>query len=207
MSDTKKLIELRIRMKRRMSYFSRQDAEKFSRITPGWRKPKGLHSKMRLKIKGYRKSISVGYKAPIAVKYLDASGLERVIVFSVHDLSRIDAAKQGIVISGCIGMKKRTAIVQEAQKLSIKILNIKDPLEFLKKTEAHLAARKEVKHKTEQEKKKKLKQREETAKKKEQAKEEHKRAEEKPEELSEKVQKEEEEQKKEFDKLLTKKTA
>lgn len=209
MADIKQLLEVRKKIKRRKPFFIRQDAEKFKRIGFTWRKPKGLHSKMRLKYRGFRKSISVGYKSPLAVKHFDKSGLLPKLVASVQELLKINNKSEGIIVSGKVGLRKRLEIIKEAQKLSIKILNIKDPAQFLKVCEDNLKERKEEKQKSDQEKKKKLKIREEKAKEKQKEKKEQEKTStvEKPEDLAEKIQKEEEEKKKEMDKLLTKKTA
>lgn len=204
MTETKKLLDLRKKIKGKKPYFIRQDAHKHKRLGKKWRKPKGIQSKMRLKLRGYRKSVSKGYKSPKEIRYCDKLGFEKKLISSIKDLKTIDSKIQGIIIAGNIGLKKRIDIIKEARKQSIKILNIKDPNQFLKDIEEKIKKQKEEKQKLNQEKQKKLKKREEKAKEK--SKEEEKKTEEKPDELAEKIKKEEEEKKKEKDKVLTKKT-
>jgi len=207
MTDTKKLLELRNKIKKKKPLFIRQDAHKHKRLGRKWRKPKGIQSKMRLRRRGYRKSVSVGYRSPENVRYFDKSEFKKCLISSLKDLKTIDGKKQGIIIASYVGLKKKIDIIKEAQKLSIRILNIKDPNQFLKNIEDKLKKQKEEKQKLKQEKQKKLKKREEKAKEKVKEKEEkEKKGKEKSEDLAEKIKKEEEEKKKEKDKVLTKKT-
>ena len=47
MAETKKLLELRKKIKGKKPNFIRQDAHKHKRLARKWRKPKGIQSKMR----------------------------------------------------------------------------------------------------------------------------------------------------------------
>ena len=58
------LLQLRKRIKAKKPNFVRQDSHKQKEVKKKWRKPKGMQSKMRLKKKGYRKSVSIGYGSP-----------------------------------------------------------------------------------------------------------------------------------------------
>lgn len=44
--------------------FIRQDTNRAKKFKIKWRKPKGMHSKLRLNKKGHQKSPSQGYRAP-----------------------------------------------------------------------------------------------------------------------------------------------
>lgn len=50
--------------------FIRQDAHKKAKLKNLWRKPKGLHNKMRLQKKGYRRLPKVGMGTPNTEKNL-----------------------------------------------------------------------------------------------------------------------------------------
>jgi len=177
----KKLLELR--KSQRKPKFIRQDAHKKKRVGTKWRRPKGIQSKMRLKLKGYRRSISTGYKAPVAVRGLHKSGLLPIRIDTLTKLDTIDKEKQGIIIAKQVGLRKKVLIIKQAQTMGIRILNIKNIEDILKKT-------KEL-----QEKKKDLKQEKKDKKnKKKDVKEKKKKTEEEK----------EEETKKEKEKILTK---
>ncbi|MEM3126906.1 MAG: 50S ribosomal protein L32e [Candidatus Woesearchaeota archaeon] len=176
MNEITRLLEVKKELKRRTPNFLRQDAHKRKKISQKWRKPKGMHSKMRRRLKGYRRSVEVGFKSPIFVKGLDKEGLLPVRIFSVKDLEKLDTKKNSIIIGRSVGNKKRISIVEEAKRKGIKILNIK-PEQFLEKIkskrEAKNTEQKEVKKEPEKEAKKKEKLSEED-KKKQQAKEKEK---------------------------------
>ena len=163
--------------------FIRQSSHKKKRLGNKWRRPKGLQSKLRLKRAGHRKKVSVGYRSPKTMRNLHVSGMKNVLVRNEDDVKKVDT-KQEVVTIAKVGLRKRVAIVKEAVKKSIKILNIGDPNKFLEKIEKDFAKRK-------QEKKEKLEKKKKETKPK------------KKEKLEEKV--DEEKDKKEKDKVLTKK--
>lgn len=191
---SKELLELRKGMKKKKPNFIRQDAHKKKRVGTGWRVSRGTDSKMRLGLSGYRKSPSQGYRSPVLVRGLDRSGLIPVRVSTISELDKIKKETEGIIINNAIGTKKRMAIIEKAEASGIKILNIKNPAEYLKQKKDIMQKKKEAKDKKLAEKEKKHKEKE-------------KKADEKKENLSEKVTEEEkkDQEKKEKDKVLTKK--
>jgi large subunit ribosomal protein L32e len=191
----KKLLELRKRMKARKPEFIGQDSWKRKEIRKRWQKPRGYHSKLRRRLRGYRKLVTAGYGSPNEVYGLHPSGLEIIRVSSEKDLKNINKETQGALVSGAVGMKKRMGIVKKAKEAGIKILNVNDPDSFLKMVEEDIKKRKEKKAK-ESENKKTAEKKKPIAKKKE-----------KEAELAEKLSEEDkkEAEKKEKDKLLTRK--
>jgi len=189
----KDMLKLRKKIKSRKPNFLRQDSHKQKEVKKNWRKPKGIQSKMRLHKKGYRKSVAIGYGSPRKVYGLHSSGLKQTLIDSVKELDKINKEVEGIIISRTVGLKKKIVIVKKAKEKGIKILNIKNPDNFIKQTEERFAKKKEVKKVKQEEKAKKKKETEEKAKEKE-------------EKLAEKVSEEEkkEQDKKEQDKVLTK---
>ncbi|MBU4283872.1 MAG: 50S ribosomal protein L32e [Nanoarchaeota archaeon] len=175
--------------------FTRQDAHKKVRLGNKWRRPKGLHSKMRLSKKGYNKSVSIGYGSPKKTRNLHASGLKLVIIKSLKELEKIDVKKECIAVAKTIGLKKKVEILKQAVKKSINVVNVKDINKFLKDVEEKIKKSKEEKEKLKKKKELKKKEKEKAGKKKT---------------IDEKVEKtdeeKKEEEKKERDKLLTKKT-
>lgn len=174
--------------------FIRQDAHKKSRLGNKWRRPKGLHSKMRLGLKGYRKSISIGFGSPRKTRNLHSSGLKLIVIKSLKELEKINTKKECIAIAKTIGLKKKVEILKQAIKKNIKVVNIKDVNKFLKDVEEKIKKTKEEKEKLKKKKEVKKKEKEKAAEKKT---------------IEEKVEKtdeeKKEEEKKEKDKILTKK--
>lgn len=173
--------------------FIRQDAHKKVRLGKKWRRPRGLHSKMRLSKKGYNKSVSVGYGSPRKTRNMHSSGLKLIIIKSLKDLEKIDTKNECVAVAKTIGLRKKVEILKQAVKKGIKVVNIKDVNKFLKDVEEKIKKSKEEKENLK--KKKEIKEKEKAAKKKT---------------IEEKVEKtdeeKKEEEKKERDKLLTKKT-
>ena len=58
------LLEIRQKMKSRKPAFIRQDNPKRPKLKDVWRKPKGVHSKIRHHFKGRRKITSPDYNSP-----------------------------------------------------------------------------------------------------------------------------------------------
>jgi large subunit ribosomal protein L32e len=170
------------------------DSHKKSSLKKRWRRPKGLHNKVRLGKKGYRKKLQKGYGSPKQVKGLHPTGLKPKLVSRVEELKQVEK-DEGVIIAAGIGNKRRIEIVNQALKDNIKILNL-DPEAFLKKVESEKKKRQE-----------KAKEKEAKAKQKEKEAETRKGVEEKvkkEEELTDEEKKKKEKQEK--DKLLTKKT-
>lgn len=176
--------------------FIRQDANRHkSSLGSKWRRPKGLHSKMRLSKRGHSKSVSIGYGSPRKTRNMHSSGLKLIIIKSLKDLEKIDAKKECIAVAKTIGLKKKIEILKQAIKKSINVVNVKDVDKFLKDVEEKIKKGKEEKEKLKKKKELSKKEKEKAAKKKT---------------IDEKVEKTDEEkkedEKKERDKILTKKT-
>lgn len=201
------LLEIRNTLKARKPNFIRQDYQRRKRIGNKlkWRKPKGVHSKIRHHFKGWRKSPSPGYKSPLDVKGYHSSGLKMVNVFSTKNLFNIKKDTEGIIISKNVGMKNRLQILKKSKELGIHILNLNID-EHIKKIEGVINSKKkkstEVKKEQKPQKETKSKTKEDTKPQEDtKSKEENQQKEE--EALTDKDKKEAE--KKDKDKLLTKK--
>ncbi len=205
-------VSLRRSLKAKKPRFLRQDGHKKVRLGKKWRKPKGLQNKMRLHKRGYRRSVSAGYKSPRKSRGLDRSGLKIVYVHSAGDLKNI-TPEHGIVISAGVGIKKRLEIIKQATSMKITIINIKDTAAYVKDAEERIRKKKEEKEKLRKDKKKKeekQKKEAEEKEKKEKEKEEKEAREKKSidriaEEEEKKTETKKETEKKEKDRILTKK--
>lgn len=185
----KELLELRKRMKRKKPDFVRQDFHK-KRLKKRWIRPRGLHSKVRLRKRGHARKVSSGYRVPKEVRGLSREGLKVIIISNENELGKINKEKEGIIVSGKVGLKSKISLLKKVKEKGIKVLNLNVD-EYLKRKEEEIKERLE-KRKVKEEKRKKKK--EEKKEKKEEKLEEK---------LSEEEKKEKE--KKEKDKLLTKK--
>ena len=139
----------------RTKKFQRVDVNKYSKLGLGrkrkvtYRKGKGEGNKIRLKMKGHLRNVSIGFRTPRKTRGL-VQGLQPILVHNVNELLQI---KEGqIAIIAKIGDKKRKEIAEVATKNNIKIdnLNIK---KFLKNLEFK---RNKIKEKKQEVKQKKI---------------------------------------------------
>lgn len=103
--------------------FKRQEWFRYSKLGENWRKPKGIHSKMKRQLKRRPPMVDIGYRGPVAARNLHPSGFEEVLVYNVDGLENIDPKKQAVRIGGTVGTKKRIAIEDRADELGIRVLN------------------------------------------------------------------------------------
>ena len=104
--------------------FKRQEWFRYAKFKDStWRKPKGIHSKMKRRLKRRGPIVDIGFRGPASVRGLHPTGFEEVLVYNVDNLDKIDPKKQAIRIGGTVGTKKRIAIEDRADELGIRILN------------------------------------------------------------------------------------
>jgi len=108
---------------RKKPKFKRWMFQAYKRIKEAWRRPKGLHSKLRKRIKSKGKIPSPGYGAPKNLKYLHPSGFKEVLVHNFKELEKIEPKKEAARIAHTVGKKKRKEILKKAEELKIKVLN------------------------------------------------------------------------------------
>lgn len=138
----KELITQKIAMKKKMPKFRRQEAHVKARLSrSGWRKPRGVHSKMRRQRKGYNAIVKIGYRTPRLLRGRLRNGLLEVAITSPEELKNI-TKDQIALIPRTLGNRKRLAILQEAKKMKASISNFPMIDEKIKEIETGLAERK-----------------------------------------------------------------
>lgn len=123
-AEHKRLMALKKRMSQKRPKFVKMESWRHVRLKDHWRQPKGVDNHMRLNLKGWPKSVNVGYRSPKAVRGMHPSGKEEVHVYNVGDLSIIDPETQVARMGGSVGLRKRVKIIQEAELRGIRILNV-----------------------------------------------------------------------------------
>jgi len=196
MKDIMEKIKERKRKKKRKPKYIRQDWWKKSRLgrrrkkKQKWRRPKGRHSKVRLRRKGKPKRPEVGYGSPKEVKGT-IKGLRPILVKNIKDLEGIDKEKEIAIISANIGKRKKIEILKKCLELGLKTnINIE---KFFKKVEEEKKVKEIVKEEEKKKEEEKRKEEEEKVKEKEEIKEEEEKE---KKEIEKKIEKEKEELKK-----------
>ena len=103
--------------------FKRQEWFRYSKLGESWRRPKGIHSKMKRNLKRRPPVVDIGFRGPAEVRGLHPSGFEEVMVYNVDGLEGIDPKSQAVRIGGTVGTKKRIVIQERADELGIRVLN------------------------------------------------------------------------------------
>jgi len=146
--------------------FKRQDFQ-LKKLKDKWKRPKGLHSKLRLRKSGHQKKPNIGYKNPKEIRGLFLSKFKFTKVGNFKDLEKAKEDKN--IILSKIGKKKKIGIIERALELKLNILNIKDPQGFIKKIKEEKERKIEKKERKEikEEKKKEMTKEEKEKKEKE----------------------------------------
>ncbi len=127
MAEAKKsIVEIRRslikRLKKRKPTFRRPLKYAYA-MKPGWRKPRGMHSKMREGEKSKPAVVKPGYRSAKIIRGLHPSGYEEAYVSSIVQLDKIDAKKQAARLASGLGIRKRKLFAEKAKSLGIKVLN------------------------------------------------------------------------------------
>jgi large subunit ribosomal protein L32e len=103
--------------------FNREESWRYKRVKSAWRSPRGKTSRVRRSKDGWPAVVKIGYSRPAAMRGIHPSGLRDVLVYRPSDLDKLDANTQVARIAHTVGERKRVAIVEEAKKKDIRILN------------------------------------------------------------------------------------
>ncbi|MFX1474050.1 MAG: 50S ribosomal protein L32e [Promethearchaeota archaeon] len=109
--------------KARMPRFVRPESWRYKRLDTGWRRARGIDSKIRRKHKGFPVMPSIGYRSPSKLRNLHPSGLEEVLVYNVHQLEGLHPKFKAVRIARRVGDRKRLDILDRADELGLHVLN------------------------------------------------------------------------------------
>lgn len=118
-----RLLRVRTRQKSKKPEFNFHDSHKKKKLTTSWRKPRGLHNKLRQHIAAKGRTVKPGYGSPTAVRGYHPSGLAEVRVNNVAELAGAEGC--AVRIASAVGMKKRLDIQSKAAEMGLKVLNPK----------------------------------------------------------------------------------
>ena len=87
-----------------------------------WRRPRGSKNPMRRKVRGRPPLPEVGYGSPRSRRGLHPTGLVDVLVHNPSQLDALDPEKHIVRIGRTVGRRKRTLIIQKAEKVGLKVV-------------------------------------------------------------------------------------
>jgi len=121
--ERKVALSKRNRMSNRRPAFKRQNWFRYKRLGDKWRRPRGIHSKMRRHFKYRITVVQPGFRGPASVRGLHPSGFEDVMIHNPKEVDNVDPKTQAIRISSKVGDKKRELIIKKADELKIRVFN------------------------------------------------------------------------------------
>ena len=124
--DTKNSLSKRNRISHKRPKFKRQNWFRYKRLGDKWRRPRGIHSKMRRHFKYRIPVVQSGFRGPANVRGLHPSGFEEVRINTTKEVDNVDPKTQAIRIARTVGDKKREVIVKKADELGIRVFNRRD---------------------------------------------------------------------------------
>ncbi|NIO20435.1 MAG: 50S ribosomal protein L32e [Candidatus Aenigmarchaeota archaeon] len=125
MKEKEELLEVRKKIKKKKPEFKRQEWFRKKSLGKKWRKPRGIHSKLRRQEKAKGALPRPGYGSPSGVRGLNREGYREVIVRNAKDLENVNPKEDVAVISKTVGRKKKLEILEMAKKRNIKVGNYK----------------------------------------------------------------------------------
>jgi len=119
-----KLLSARRKRRKTKPVFVRQESWRYVRLSGNWRRPRGKDSRMRLSVKGWPKTVNIGYGTPRKAKGLHPSGLRPILVSSRRDLEKAGSPEGKILVfSSRLGRRMRDALAKEASSRGFVIAN------------------------------------------------------------------------------------
>ncbi len=152
-----------------MVKFIRSEWNKYSRLGVRrrkklkYRRARGGENKIRLKMKGHPRNVSIGFRSKKTKRDL-IKGMMPITIYNLDELKKLE--KHEIAVIGKIGNKKKKHIAEYAKQHNLSFLNL-NPENFIKEIEEKMKLRKENKQKKTEAKKAKEKKKEKKEKKEE----------------------------------------
>jgi len=114
-------------VKKRTKRFFRHQSDRFKRVAPSWRKPKGIDNRVRRRFRGNIAMPNIGYGSNKKTRHMTPSGHKAFLVNNVKDVdmllmhNRVYAAE----IAHNVSSRKRIEIISRAKELGVRVTNIK----------------------------------------------------------------------------------
>ncbi len=107
---------------RPMRKFVRYHSGSRRKLSPAWRKPRGMHNKVRQSRKGKPPKVKAGYGWNADLRHIHPSGFLEALVHRPEELAGLGPGR-AVRVGGRVGRKKRLEIQSKAQEMGLKVLN------------------------------------------------------------------------------------
>ncbi|VDN50060.1 unnamed protein product [Dracunculus medinensis] len=112
-------------VKKRTRRFTRHESDRYHRIRPNWRKPKGIDNRVRRRFKGQRRMPNIGYGNARITRHMLPNGFRKILIRNEKDLDMLLMQNKRFIgeVAHAVSARKRKGIVERAQQLNIKLTN------------------------------------------------------------------------------------
>merc|ERR1712121_565135 len=73
-------------VKKHKGKFTRHQSDRYRKLRPNWRKPKGIDNRVRRRFKGQNKMPNIGYRSAKTTRHMLPSGFKKFLVHNVKEL-------------------------------------------------------------------------------------------------------------------------
>merc|ERR1712138_201231 len=114
-------------VKKRMKKCIRHQSDRYNKLKPNWRKPKGIDNRVRRRFKGQYLMPSIGYGSNKKTKHClrDHRGFRKLLVNNIRELEVLMMSNRTFAaeIARGVSSKNRKSIVERANQLDIYVTN------------------------------------------------------------------------------------
>ncbi len=112
-------------IKKRTKRFKRFHSNRFKRVKPSWRRPRGIDNRVRRGFKSTLPMPNIGYGSAKATRHMLQNGLRKFIVHNPKDLESLLMEHKSFCaeVAHNVGARKRIEIVQRAKELNVVLIN------------------------------------------------------------------------------------
>ncbi|CBX96706.1 60S ribosomal protein L32 [Plenodomus lingam] len=112
-------------VKKHAKRFNRHQSDRFMRVDPSWRKPKGIDNRVRRRFKGQAAMPKIGYGSNRKTRHLMPSGHKAFLVNNVADVDLLLMHNTTFAaeISHSVSARKRIDILARAKQIGVKVTN------------------------------------------------------------------------------------
>ena len=117
--------------KKRRKPFIRHQSDRFVRVKPAWRRPRGIDSRIRRRFRDQRKIPKIGYRNKKTHRFLLPNNKYKFTVSNPADVDVLLMMRHShcVQIGHAVGSRKRKIIIEKCDKLGLICINRKARLE------------------------------------------------------------------------------
>jgi large subunit ribosomal protein L32e len=112
-------------IKKHTKHFKRFHSNRYIRLKPNWRKPRGIDNRARRKFKGSILMPKIGYGTNAKHRHMMPDGFRKFLVRNVKELNMLLMHNRTYAaeVAHNVSSKKRAQIIMRANQLNIKVTN------------------------------------------------------------------------------------